>query len=494
MDTNKLEYQLKKYTETGIYPFHMPGHKRRMAPVADLPYSWDVTEVEGTDNLHDAHGILREAMQRTASLFHARRTWYLVGGSTCGLLAAVRACVPDGGTLICARNCHKSVYHAIELQHLRVSWLLPPLLSPWNIPGSISPADVQNALLNSPDASAVLITSPTYEGILSDIRAIADICHNAGIPLIVDEAHGAHLGLFPESGFPAGALDCGADIVVQSAHKTLPSLTQTAFLHLGSDHISASRIEQQLDIFETSSPSYPLLASLDGCTGILTEQGAFLFRHWKEMLQNFFPAASRLANIQFFSPAAGTPDVFAFDRSKLLFRSPCCSGDKLAFILRNHYLLETEMSTPCCVLAMTSCCDSPDALQRLTSALSEIDRTLETAPLSSPVQPAYLSSLSPETVLPIGEAVFLPRESVPAETADGRIAAEYIYAYPPGIPLIVPGERISFSLLSQFRTLEHSAARQLRHSGNTLPGQISCLQTAASPEPDFPDAESELPK
>ena len=275
-----LQHQLLDYAASGPYPLHMPGHKRRMAPAPGLPQGWDLTEVEGVDDLHAATGILADAMERTAELHHAARTWYLVGGSTCGLLAGIRALAPAGSKVICARNCHKAVYHAIELGGLRPRWLMPPLVEGWGICGSISPGQVAAALADTPDAACVILTSPTYEGVISDIAAIARLCHARHIPLLVDEAHGAHLGLFP--GWPDSAVTLGADLVVQSAHKTLPSLTQTAYLHLGRDSLAdPDEVERQLGVFETSSPSYPLMASLDGCTGILRQDGAELFELWR---------------------------------------------------------------------------------------------------------------------------------------------------------------------------------------------------------------------
>ena len=251
-----LQSQLQSYASSGLYPLHMPGHKRRVVPAPGLP--------------------------RTAALWGAKRTWYLVNGSTCGILAAIRAAVVSSGrtAVICARNCHKSVYHAIELNRLTAHWLVPPVDPAFGIYGSITHAMVADALRACPDAAAVILTSPTYEGVLSDLAAIAALCHAANVPLIVDEAHGAHY--LP---LAAGAIVAGADVIIQSPHKTLPSLTQTALLHWNSSFIPPQELERQLDVFETSSPSYPLMASLDGCTGLLAEHGDAWFAAWRARLQ-----------------------------------------------------------------------------------------------------------------------------------------------------------------------------------------------------------------
>ena len=465
MTQSRLEARLRQYCGSGIYPLHMPGHKRRPGPCPGLPYEWDVTEVEGTDDLHDARGILKEAMDRTAALYGADYTRYLVGGSTCGILAGIRAALRHGDRVAVARNCHKSVYHAIELCGLETVWILPETVPDYRICGSVSPEAVRCLLQTDPSIRAVILTSPTYEGVLSNIGAIAAHCHAHEIPLIVDEAHGAHLGLFSGTGFPAGALSCGADLVIQSPHKTLPSLTQTAWLHLRGDRISAGALERELDIFETSSPSYPLLASLDACTGLLEAEGYSLFRGWQQRLSAFYEGAAALRRFRILGREAGEMSrdtVYAFDPGKILIACPTgqMTGQALARLLRDRYLLETEMALGDCVLAMTSPADAPSALQRLLEALLALEGSprlfsdpAEGSGEDIPPLPA------PETVLPVGQAVRMDMEAVPADEAAGRICGEYLYCYPPGIPVCAPGERITDRVLSRIRSLEASGCR-----------------------------------
>ena len=465
MTQSRLEARLRQYCGSGIYPLHMPGHKRRPGPCPGLPYEWDVTEVEGTDDLHDARGILKEAMDRTAALYGADYTRYLVGGSTCGILAGIRAALRHGDRVAVARNCHKSVYHAIELCGLETVWILPETVPDYRICGSVSPEAVRCLLQTDPSIRAVILTSPTYEGVLSNIGAIAAHCHAHEIPLIVDEAHGAHLGLFSGTGFPAGALSCGADLVIQSPHKTLPSLTQTAWLHLRGDRISAGALERELDIFETSSPSYPLLASLDACTGLLEAEGYSLFRGWQQRLSAFYEGAAALRRFRILGREAGEMSrdtVYAFDPGKILIACPTgqMTGQALARLLRERYLLETEMVLEDCVLAMTSPADAPEALQRLLEALLALEGSprlfsdpAEGSGEDIPPLPA------PETVLPVGQAVRMDMEAVPLAAAAGRICGEYLYCYPPGIPVCAPGERITDRVLSRIRSLEASGCR-----------------------------------
>lgn len=464
-DPNILQTQLEAYAARGLYPFHMPGHKRRMQPAPGLPAGWDVTEVPGTDDLHDAEGILRQAMERTADLCGADRTWYLVNGSTCGLLAGIRALARRGSEVLCARNCHKAVYHALELSGYIVRWILPETDPDWRICGGIREAQVKAALRRYPSVKAVILTSPTYEGVLSELEEICRTAHARGIPVLVDEAHGAHLiPMSEKSGFPAGALACGADLVVQSPHKTLPSLTQTALLHLQGKLVDPVRIEEELDIFETSSPSYPLMASLDGCTGILRTKGAELFERWALRLGRFEAAIRPLQRIRVLYhghdaensrrlltvPGADSDTLLTtYDPGKILIDAGPAgmSGRELARVLREEWRMETEMTRGSLVLAMTSLCDDEDALDRLAQAMLEIDRKAvedgnEKAAAADNFQ-AGLLRLRPAPACTLAAAAGQEAEMVPLRQASGRICAEYLYFYPPGIPILAPGEIIT---------------------------------------------------
>lgn len=464
---SKLQKYLEEYCAAGPYPMHMPGHKRQMGIE---PYDWDLTEVEGVDDLHRAEGILKEAMDRTASLHGAARTWYLINGSTCGLLAGIRALAPEGSEILAARNCHKAVYHAIELGNLTAHYLMPPVLQPWDIYGSIDPGAVEQALAAHPGIRCVVITSPTYEGVLSDIRSISRICRRRGVPLLVDEAHGAHLGLFP--GWPDSALHQGADLVVQSAHKTLPSLTQTALLHLGKGSLAdPEEVERQLDIFETSSPSYPLMASLDRCTEILLDDGPGLFHRWLQNLQDFDRAISGLAHIRVLGHGTGLP-VFAFDPGKLpiFCGGTGFTGNSLAKALRESFQFETEMACGSLCLAMTGLGDSREVLQQFASALRYLDSAASPAALS----PATGLPAPGRPVMSISEALARPRQQIPEGSAPGKISAESVWAYPPGIPLVVPGEEITADLLSAMAVLRESGT-ELYHSHCKKPDFLAVL-------------------
>lgn len=461
-----LQEELTRILEENAYPLHMPGHKRRLVPAYGLPYEQDLTEVEGTDNLHHPEGILLDAMERTAALYGADRTFYLVNGATCGILAAIRAAVPFGGTLLAARNCHRSICHGAELAGAKIRWIWPPYLADYEACGSIRPEDVRKMLDRYPDASALILTSPTYEGVVSDIRTIAEICHRAGCLLIVDEAHGAHFGLFTDAGFPETAARQGADLVIQSPHKTLFSLTQTAWLHLCGDRIDPERVRRELQIFQTSSPSYPLLVSLDACSCLLSERGRELGLEWKENLDAVDAGIRDLRHFRVLmhgtDPERDHPDLFAYDPGKIHIscRGTGMTGPALAAALRDTWGLETEKAGPASVLAMTSPADDPAALDSLREALQELDGTCsagEDALVPAGKAPAL------RTALTIAGSLQQAAQTIPLREAAGRICGEYLYAYPPGIPYAVPGEVLTPDLLRFLKDMEKAGCR-IHHS------------------------------
>lgn len=527
MKKHNLKDQLDQYLDQQYYPMHMPGHKRRVAVMPECVLRYDLTEVSGTDDLHHAEGMLREAMERTSALTGADRSWYLVNGSTCGNLAGVSAIVPYDGEVIVARNCHRSVFHAIELRHAHPHWLWPSMDPATGIFDSIRPEAVEALLDEYPESRAVVLTSPSYEGVVSDIRRIAEICHRHGVPLMVDEAHGAHLGLVPEAGFPDSAIHQGADISVQSAHKTLLGMTQTAYLHLRGDRVSESVIEEKLSIFETSSPSYPLMLSLAGCTEWVEREGQKIFKDWAAALHEFDGAIRSLRHLRVLchgEDAVNAHAFYAFDQSKLVIDCTATrlSGYALMDLLRTYFRYELEMAQPGYALAMTGPGDDFTELPRFSEALRMIDRALDEDAEES-ADPAYtgvdaagvdvdMSDLR-ETVRrkcmsdPMAEvrnggasarrttvdspslreaapeemvetpcaAVEAPVEMVPLAALKGRVSGEYVYSYPPGIPILVPGERITEAMV---RYLQQAEKRydELRYSrSDDVEGSVACL-------------------
>ena len=442
-----MEYlyeKLEAYGKSDYYGFHMPGHKRNSdVTQANLPYGIDITEIEGFDNLHHAEEIIREAEVRAASMYHAEETHYLINGSTAGILSAVMGCTKKGGKILMARNCHKSVYHAVFLNELRPVYIYPEFDETMELNMAVSPEKIERLLEEHKEVQAVVLTSPTYDGVLSDIERISEIVHQKKIPLIVDEAHGAHFGFHPY--FPKNANTKGADVVIHSLHKTLPALTQTALIHLNGTRIDRRKIRNYLHIFQTSSPSYVLMASMDECLRMVAEQGDVLFETYVKNLESKRRELKKLKHIRLL-------ETEEFDRSKLVLsvkdtilkkENRVFTGKMLYERLLLEYHLQMEMAAGSYVIAMTSIGDTKEGMDRLLSALFEIDEELEK---NSEEEKRYYLPRQ-EQVLTSFEVEGMRRmenvKSLSWKESAGFISMEYAYLYPPGIPLIVPGERIT---------------------------------------------------
>lgn len=459
-----LDEKLYEYSRSDFYPFHMPGHKRQMkAENLRDPYQIDITEITGFDNLHHAEGILKENQEAAAELYGAEKTYFLVNGSTAGILAAVSACTGRRGKILMARSCHKAAYHAAYLRELSVRYLYPALDERLGLAGGISPEDTEEALKKDPDIQAVLITSPSYDGIVSLVEKIARICHRYGVPLIVDEAHGAH---FPfHDSFPESSLRLGADVVIQSLHKTLPSLTQTAVLHAGFKRVNRDKLEHFLGIYQSSSPSYVLMGSMAVCLRYLKEQGREQFARYQENLQTIRNSLKQMHCLHLLGEdVVGRGNVYDLDRSKLVIFSAGTgmSGPGVHDILRRKYHLEMEMEAEQYVLALTSLMDTKEGFSRLEKALLCVDEMLEKQQKTQGGKTGRLSiefsdgreAAAEEQVCTISEGMELPGEEIAFEESEGRISAEYAYLYPPGIPFLVPGERISRKFLEKAENLK----------------------------------------
>lgn len=423
-----LKQQLEQYQNQAVTPMHMPGHKRNPKTAAylhNISEQWDITEIEGFDNLHNANGILKESMEHAAKTWGSDHAYFLVNGSTCGILAGIRASTKRGDRVLVARNCHKAVFHAIELCGLVPVFVLPTFMEN-DLFGSVRPQKIEQKIQEFPDIKLIILTSPTYEGVLTDIASVCQIAHRREIPVFVDEAHGAHLGFFDY--FPDGAVKAGADVVVQSLHKTLPSLTQTAILHTNGHRICQERFKHQLAVFETSSPSYLFLMSIDECVRHLQKEH---FAKWATLLEQFYQKAKTFRNLSVLQQTTGQ---FMRDRSKIVILSE--NGFQVGQELRKRKI-EPEFVTPSYVLAMTGMGDTEKTLTALFDALTEIDRI----PCKKIQKQSFVPSCPQLKQLP-EQALQSDFELISPQNAKHRISAEYIWAYPPGIPLLIPGEQI----------------------------------------------------
>lgn len=449
-----------KYARSDMYPFHMPGHKRNTELMHMMnPYMFDSTEITDLDDLHnpnDKAGWIQDYEKLAAELFHSRYSFYTVNGSTGALIASILALSKPHQKVLVARNCHISIYNAIALAHLDPIYLWPKMDRD-GICASIQPDQIQQAFQEHPDIALVILVSPTYEGVLSDISGIADIVHRHRAKLLIDEAHGAHLAL--DHRFPKSAIETGADVVVQSLHKTLPCLTQTAILHVCSDRIDPNTIRRMIAVEETSSPSYVLVCSCDQCIHLMKDHGRELFDAYWQNLQAFDAAIQPLQHLHVVCHGRDKhshPDFFAFDPGKILIstKGTDLTGPKLAGILRNTYHLETEYTRMDAVLAMTSVADTREGFHRLEKAMLEIDQGLQTKPEEQIIQPTGCT-ITTGTLSP-AKAMEKEAEMVTPDKAISRISRESVFAYPPGIPLLAPGEIITETQLSCLQKMQEA--------------------------------------
>lgn len=467
--------KLRGYAEGNIYPCHMPGHKRR--PWGEIPkalYEIDITEIDGFDNLHQPEGILLELQREAARIYGAEESFYLVNGSTCGILSAVSAAVPAGGRILMGRNCHKSAYHGAYLRRLAITYLWPPYLEEYDIFDPITPEQVKKALEREPDIGAVLIVSPTYEGRISDVERIAEVVHERGIPLIVDEAHGAHLGL--AEGFPPNSCQAGADLVIHSVHKTLPSPTQTALLHVSGKRVSRDLLRRFLHIYQTSSPSYILMAGIDNALQYVEKNKEAAFSRFRRLYESMMFRLGECRHICFPECFGGKYPLQDMGKLLISVKRTNMTGKQLYDILLEKYHLQLEMASENFGLAMFTVNDGEEAYLRMAEALLEIDEKLEFADVSKALLPkgGKNDSIPPKQyegspcwpdvreAIPLYAAWDMPGAKMPLKESVGRYMGEFISLYPPGSPLLVPGEKMTEELC---RKIENALEQGLTVQG-----------------------------
>ena len=425
------------------YPFHMPGHKRNNK-FGITASEIDITEIDGFDNLHSPNGVIKEIEDKLAKIYKARRSFISVNGSSIGILASIFAVCNEGDTVIVARNCHKSVYNACMLLKLKVVFVEPLYDLTNGYYTKLEQNTVNHAISRHPDAKAVIITSPTYEGFISNIKC--------DIPLIVDGAHAAHLGIsyFPK--YPKG------DIVISSLHKTLPALTQTGVVNVYNPKYT-DRVKLYMDIFQTTSPSYVLMNSIDICTD-------FVINNRNE----FGIFYEKLCDLRL----ADTENLiieYNDDISKIVLScaSTDISGVQLADMLRRKYKIEPEAVSQNYVLLMMTIGDEDFAFDLLKKAITEIDESLTYSPAVPVRKPPTFDS---ESVISISDY----SELTDIERCVGKRSNEFIYAYPPDIPILSPNEIISQSTIDYIKCALKNGVNIISDSGE-LPNKILTKQT-----------------
>ena len=440
---NNLLHRLTEYEKDGLVPFHMPGHKRNGEKTPDInPYGIDITEIDGFDDLNHPDGVINDAMERAALVFGSRKTYFLVNGATSGILTSITSICHNGGKLLLAANSHKSAFNAAYINKLEPVYVFPDESE------VIHAKDVEKALAENDDIKCVFITSPTYTGVVSDIRAIADVTHSHGAVLVVDEAHGAHM-MFNDI-FPESALTQGADIVIHGMHKTLPSLTQTALLHVGENCFVAKdreevcsdekdtvyledEIEKCLSIFTSSSPSYILMGAIDYCMDYLECDGEAEFKIYADNLREVYNKLDNLKNFRVLPYSKNR------DASKIVIctnpEKTGVSGKMLYDYFRKECGLQPEMSMPEYVIMMTSVWDKKEDLDKLAESVLKPDEKLSVSSYTYKNEDNITNNKPDETTI--------LTHNTDTMKLKGKTANHLIYVYPPGVPIVLPGRTIN---------------------------------------------------
>lgn len=464
MEGHLLYERLEKIAKRNPVSFHVPGHKNGRAfeklPLFEAMGRLDLTELPETDNLHEPTGLLKEAQERAASVYGSRKSFFLVNGTTGGIHAMLSAVCRPGDGLLMQRDCHRSVYHAVALNRLVPRYLRPAFHGPTGRKLSVTPQQVASALKRHPDIKAVLVTAPAYDGVCPDIRAMAEAAHGAGALLLVDGAHGAHLGFTDR--LPPNPLAEGADIVVQSAHKTLPAFTQGSLLHVGSDRIDVDRLGRMLTVYQSASPSYLLMAGIDAAVAFMEREGAHHLERLLEETGRFAERLEREAGLFLWDRTAFFETTgFDLDPTKMLIDcAPAgLTGFQTGTVLRNRFDIQIEMAGLGDVLLVASVANNGRDFERAASALSKIVRD-KSLPRRRIREPEYSYGIPERALLP-GEAFYKPVVRMPLEAAVGRLAGEHLAPHPPGIPLVCPGERIPLEAVLHLKALREETRRAL---------------------------------
>lgn len=422
--------------------FHFPGHKNKNTLIEWrklIPYI-DTTETDGMDNLLEPRGIIKESQELAAKVFGAKATLYAVNGSTGSNYIAMATVTKPGDKVLVQRNCHKSIYNGMILNRLNPIYLYPNYNDEYHILTGLYPEDIERAIIENPDIKAVIITSPNYYGVCSDIEEIVRIVHKYNKFLIVDEAHGAHM-VFSDKA-PVSAIQAGADIVVHSTHKTLPSFTQTSMIHVGSDKVDLNKLRDRYTLFTTTSPSYIFTLSNEIAAAYMDREGREKLSQNIDILDRVIKKLNAIDRVFVFTGDKNDLTIHDKDKTKLLFRIDGIKGSKVKRILRERYNIRLEMSDYYYGLALTTVMNDEEDFDKLILAIEDIAKTEAYEELND----VCVKMPTPIMRMKIADSYYAGKEVVDLKDSIGRISATSIIPYPPGIPLVVPGEEITKEL------------------------------------------------
>ncbi|SMC20926.1 Arginine/lysine/ornithine decarboxylase [Clostridium acidisoli DSM 12555] len=451
---------LLEYVNRDTIPFHVPGHKKGQGMDTEFknfmglnPFKIDVTVFKLVDSLHHPTGPIKKSQQLAADAYGAKASFFSVHGTSGAIEAMIMSVVSDKDKIIIPRNVHKSVTGGIILSGAIPVYMQPKLDKKIGIAHGVTPETVAETLKKNPDAKAVLIINPTYYGVATDIKKIAEIVHSYNIPLIVDEAHGPHLGFNDK--LPVSAIEAGADMCAQSTHKIIGALTQCSLLHVCSDRVDINKVQQILNIMQTTSPSYILMASLDCARRQIATQGKELLDYAINLCNYARIEINKIPGFYCFGEEVlNNPGAFSFDPTKVTItcRDLGITGYDLDMILSNEYHIQMELSDLYNVLIVGSFGDTKENIDYLLKVLKEIsDKYYGKGHKKSD----FID------IPPIPNQLLIPREafygskySVPINESVGLISGEFLMAYPPGIPVLCPGEIITSEIVKYVKQLK----------------------------------------
>lgn len=459
---NQLEIPLynalKGHISHNPVSFHVPGHKYgELAAYQQDEFfkgilKIDATELTGLDDLHSPEGPIKEAEELLAELYGSKKSFFLVNGSTVGNMAMIMAMCTEDSTVLVQRNCHKSVLNALRLAKVRPVFLEPEINQEWKVAAGISIQTVQQAINLYPEAKALILTYPNYYGMADDLKGIIELAHHHHIPVLVDEAHGPHFIIGDP--FPPSALQLGADVVVHSAHKTLPAMTMGSFLHVNKDLVNLTRIEEYLGIFQSSSPSYPIMASLDisryYLAGYEPQDADFLLSE----IHSFKEALAKIESIKVLTYPKNVGDPL-----KITIQS---NSDLTGFELQKRFEangIYTELADPYNVLFIMPLLKKGQVYP-LSETAAKMKSVLYGLPCNDIMEELQTGD---ERILELAirysEMEKLKVMEVEIERASGLICAEPVIPYPPGIPLLMKGERITTGKIGKLNRLLQTGGR-----------------------------------
>lgn len=442
---------LENYMTASKVTFHVPGHGQSEGVLPKLKevLGYQAVKADTTDDfdglgqLLPPGGAIKEAQELAAKAFGAQHTFFLVNGSTVGNLALALAVTKPGEKVLMARNCHRSVISGLSMTGAIPVWVMPDRIDEWGLWGAVSPDMVQKALEENPDATTVWITNPTYEGIISDVKAIAQVCKDYDVTFIVDEAHGSHWNF--NDNLPESALHLGADAVVNSIHKTAGSFSQSSMLHLAKNsRIDYDDVLCSLKMLMSTSPSYTLLASLDAARSYLDSQAG---RNKIAQMVGYSNIIRNKINQLKHCSCLSHCDGYKIDPTKLYITIDGISGKLLKDILEHEFRIETEAKTDKGILALACVGNTISELDYLYESIKNIATRRKYYKGMKKETKKYMPFSIPEMVLSPRDAYFRKKVKINPKDAIGRISAEIVALCPPGIPILVPGEKIQFEHL-----------------------------------------------